>query len=158
MNGSRHKTGGSTNTLQCSAPELPADDGLKLSNDQFRCLSGIVQMRLFGKRIRQLAGMRFREFKASPIALRSTSAGDPDRGRWFPGRYRGAAAPRRQSAPDCIRPQVPDLPERRRAGGPFNADDPTTYYGGGEKGYTDYPSLAQDRGERPKACVNERWR
>ncbi|MEA2819375.1 MAG: N-ethylmaleimide reductase, partial [Bradyrhizobium sp.] len=35
----------------------------------------------------------------------------------------------------------PDLPERLRVGAPFNADDPTTYYGGGEKGYTDYPSL-----------------
>jgi N-ethylmaleimide reductase len=52
----------------------------------------------------------------------------------------------------------PDLPERLRAGGPFNVDDPTTYYGGGEKGYTDYPSLAQDRGEQPKACVDQRWR
>jgi N-ethylmaleimide reductase len=52
----------------------------------------------------------------------------------------------------------PDLPERLRAGGPFNIDDPTTYYGGGEKGYTDYPSLAQDRGERPKVCVDQRWR
>jgi N-ethylmaleimide reductase len=52
----------------------------------------------------------------------------------------------------------PDLPERLRVGGPFNADDPTTYYGGGEKGYTDYPSLAQDRGEQSKACVDQRWR
>ncbi len=52
----------------------------------------------------------------------------------------------------------PDLPERIRAGAPFNTDDPTTYYGGGEKGYTDYPSLAQDRGEQPKACVDQRWR
>jgi N-ethylmaleimide reductase len=52
----------------------------------------------------------------------------------------------------------PDLPERLRLGGPFNIDDPTTYYGGGEKGYTDYPSLAQDRGELPKACVDQRWR
>jgi N-ethylmaleimide reductase len=52
----------------------------------------------------------------------------------------------------------PDLPERFRVGAPLNADDPTTYYGGGEKGYTDYPSLAQDRGEVPKACVDERWR
>jgi len=52
----------------------------------------------------------------------------------------------------------PDLPERLRAGGPFNVDDPTTYYGGGEKGYTDYPSLAQDRGEQPKACVDQSWR
>jgi N-ethylmaleimide reductase len=52
----------------------------------------------------------------------------------------------------------PDLPERLRVGAPFNTDDPATYYGGGEKGYTDYPSLAQDRGEQPKACVDERWR
>jgi N-ethylmaleimide reductase len=52
----------------------------------------------------------------------------------------------------------PDLPERIRSGGPFNTDDPTTYYGGGEKGYTDYPSLAQDRGEQPKPCVDQRWR
>jgi N-ethylmaleimide reductase len=52
----------------------------------------------------------------------------------------------------------PDLPERLRAGVAFNTDDPTTYYGGGEKGYTDYPSLAQDRGEQRKACVDQRWR
>jgi N-ethylmaleimide reductase len=52
----------------------------------------------------------------------------------------------------------PDLPERLRIGAPFNVDDPTTYYGGGEKGYTDYPSLAQDRGEQPKPCVDQRWR
>ncbi|MET3970613.1 alkene reductase [Bradyrhizobium sp. S3.9.1] len=52
----------------------------------------------------------------------------------------------------------PDLPERIRLGAPFNVDDPTTYYGGGEKGYTDYPTLAQDRGEQPKACVDQRWR
>jgi N-ethylmaleimide reductase len=52
----------------------------------------------------------------------------------------------------------PDLPERLRVGAAFNNDDPTTYYGGGEKGYTDYPSLAQDRGEQPKACVDQRWR
>jgi N-ethylmaleimide reductase len=52
----------------------------------------------------------------------------------------------------------PDLPERLRTGAPFNADDPTTYYGGGAKGYTDYPSLAQERGEQPKACVDQSWR
>ncbi len=52
----------------------------------------------------------------------------------------------------------PDLPERLRIGAPLNKDDPTTYYGGGEKGYTDYPSLAQDRGEQPKACVDQNWR
>jgi N-ethylmaleimide reductase len=53
---------------------------------------------------------------------------------------------------------ISDLPERIRLGAPFNIDDPTTYYGGGEKGYTDYPSLAQERGEQPKACVDQRWR
>src|SRR4029079_7089832 len=42
----------------------------------------------------------------------------------------------------------PDLPARWRIGAPFNAEDPTTYRGGGEKGYTAYPSLAQDRGEQ----------
>jgi N-ethylmaleimide reductase len=52
----------------------------------------------------------------------------------------------------------PDLPECLRARSPLNGDDPTTYYGGGPKGYTDYPSLAQDRGEQPKACVDDRWR
>ena len=41
---------------------------------------------------------------------------------------------------------------------PLNADDPATYYGGGAKGYTDYPSLAQERGEAPKPCVDDRWR
>jgi N-ethylmaleimide reductase len=51
----------------------------------------------------------------------------------------------------------PDLPVRLRIGAPLNVDDPTTYYGGGEKGYTDYPSLEQDR-DKPKACVDQRWR
>jgi N-ethylmaleimide reductase len=35
----------------------------------------------------------------------------------------------------------PDLPERLRRGGPFNAPDRKTFYGGGERGYTDYPAL-----------------
>jgi N-ethylmaleimide reductase len=52
----------------------------------------------------------------------------------------------------------PDLPERFRLRAPLNKDDPTTYYGGGAKGYTDYPSLAQERGEQPKPCVDETWR
>jgi N-ethylmaleimide reductase len=52
----------------------------------------------------------------------------------------------------------PDLPERFRLGAPLNADDPATYYGGGAKGYTDYPTLAQERGEQPWPCVDERWR
>ncbi len=52
----------------------------------------------------------------------------------------------------------PDLPERLKSRAPLNESDPSTFYGGGEKGYTDYPSLAQDRGEQPKACVGDRWR
>jgi N-ethylmaleimide reductase len=36
----------------------------------------------------------------------------------------------------------PDLPERFRLNAPLNAPDTTTFYGGSEKGYTDYPSLA----------------
>jgi N-ethylmaleimide reductase len=52
----------------------------------------------------------------------------------------------------------PDLPERFRRHAPLNADDRSTYYGGGAKGYTDYPSLAQERGEQPKSCVDDRWR
>jgi N-ethylmaleimide reductase len=52
----------------------------------------------------------------------------------------------------------PDLPERLRRQAPLNREDPSTFYGGGEKGYTDYPSLAQERGDQPKACVDEAWR
>jgi N-ethylmaleimide reductase len=35
----------------------------------------------------------------------------------------------------------PDLPRRLRAGGPFNTPDRATYYGGTDRGYTDYPEL-----------------
>ncbi|MFF3371882.1 alkene reductase [Streptomyces sp. NPDC002680] len=35
----------------------------------------------------------------------------------------------------------PDLPRRLRQGGPFNTPDPATFYGGDERGYTDYPAL-----------------
>ncbi|HKZ74430.1 MAG TPA: hypothetical protein VJ011_10215 [Steroidobacteraceae bacterium] len=52
----------------------------------------------------------------------------------------------------------PDLPKRFRLRAPLNADDPATYYGGGEKGYTDYPTLEQDAGEQPMPCVDKRWR
>ncbi|HEX8557051.1 MAG TPA: alkene reductase [Pyrinomonadaceae bacterium] len=37
----------------------------------------------------------------------------------------------------------PDLPERFRRGAPLNEPDPTTFYTPGERGYTDYPTLAQ---------------
>src|SRR5450631_2120052 len=48
----------------------------------------------------------------------------------------------------------PDMPERFRLRAPLNADDPATYYGGGAKGYTDYPILS---GEAKVTC-DERWR
>jgi len=35
----------------------------------------------------------------------------------------------------------PDLVERLRAGAPLNTPDKATFYGGGAKGYTDYPTL-----------------
>ncbi|WP_210578355.1 alkene reductase [Streptomyces sp. GESEQ-4] len=35
----------------------------------------------------------------------------------------------------------PDLVERVRSGAPLNTPDPATFYGGGEAGYTDYPTL-----------------
>jgi N-ethylmaleimide reductase len=36
----------------------------------------------------------------------------------------------------------PDLPERFRLGASLNSPDETTFYGGGEAGYTDYPTLS----------------
>jgi len=36
----------------------------------------------------------------------------------------------------------PDLVERLKTGAPLNAPDKATFYGGGAKGYTDYPALA----------------
>ncbi len=33
------------------------------------------------------------------------------------------------------------LPARLAAGGPFNAPDAATFYGGDHRGYTDYPTL-----------------
>ncbi|MFJ2113700.1 alkene reductase [Streptomyces sp. NPDC087850] len=35
----------------------------------------------------------------------------------------------------------PDLPARLKAGGPYNTADPATFFGGDDKGYTDYPAL-----------------
>ncbi|WP_327087837.1 alkene reductase [Nonomuraea sp. NBC_01738] len=35
----------------------------------------------------------------------------------------------------------PDLPERIKAGGPYNAADPASFYGGDHRGYTDYPTM-----------------
>jgi N-ethylmaleimide reductase len=36
----------------------------------------------------------------------------------------------------------PDLVERLKRGAPLNDPDPSTFYGGGAKGYTDYPTLS----------------
>ena len=36
----------------------------------------------------------------------------------------------------------PDLVERIAAGGPYNIPDPQSFYGGDERGYTDYPFLS----------------
>ncbi|MDR3454275.1 MAG: alkene reductase [Rhodoferax sp.] len=38
----------------------------------------------------------------------------------------------------------PDLVQRLRQGAPFNEPDRSTFYGGGAKGYTDYPALASN--------------
>ncbi|GGW13357.1 alkene reductase [Streptomyces capoamus] len=35
----------------------------------------------------------------------------------------------------------PDLPRRLQLGGPFNSPDQATFYGGDDRGYTDYPVL-----------------
>jgi N-ethylmaleimide reductase len=37
----------------------------------------------------------------------------------------------------------PDLVERLKRGAPLNAPDKATFYGGGAKGYTDYPVLCE---------------
>ena len=37
----------------------------------------------------------------------------------------------------------PDFIERLKTNSPMNAADPSTYYGGGAQGYTDYPTLKQ---------------
>jgi len=36
----------------------------------------------------------------------------------------------------------PDLVARLKSGAPLNATDRATFFGGGERGYTDYPALA----------------
>jgi N-ethylmaleimide reductase len=35
----------------------------------------------------------------------------------------------------------PDLPQRFQLNAPLNAPNESTFYGGAEKGYTDYPAL-----------------
>jgi N-ethylmaleimide reductase len=52
----------------------------------------------------------------------------------------------------------PDLPERFRQCALLNEPDPRTFYGGGERGYTDYPSLEQEHGDKPRSTVDTSWR
>ncbi|MFF8847718.1 alkene reductase [Streptomyces sp. NPDC015127] len=35
----------------------------------------------------------------------------------------------------------PDLPARLKAGGPYNTPDPSSFFGGGDQGFIDYPAL-----------------
>ena len=44
----------------------------------------------------------------------------------------------------------PDLVERYAQDAPLNAADPSTFYGGRERGYTDYPALTGDRVARSR--------
>lgn len=68
------------------------------------------------------------------------------------GAYTAEEARRRISAGRCDlvtfgRPFIanPDLPERFRKDAPLNEWDDSTFYGGDAKGYTDYPSLADQK-------------
>lgn len=62
--------------------------------------------------------------------------------------FKRATAAVRQGAVDVVafgRPFIanPDLVERLRAGATLNEPDPGTFYGGGAKGYVDYPTLSE---------------
>lgn len=48
----------------------------------------------------------------------------------------------------------PDLPERFRQNAELNRPDESTYYGGGAKGYVDYPTLKQLKGEEPMTVID----
>ncbi|WP_152208129.1 alkene reductase [Marinobacter changyiensis] len=68
------------------------------------------------------------------------------------GAYTAEEARRRISAGRCDlvtfgRPFIanPDLPERFRKDAPLNEWDDSTFYGGDVKGYTDYPTLADQK-------------
>ncbi len=52
-----------------------------------------------------------------------------------------------QVRPDPVRQAFianPDLVERFKRGAPLNTPDTATFYGGGAKGYIDYPALAPE--------------
>ncbi len=45
----------------------------------------------------------------------------------------------------------PDLPQRFALGAPLNSPDPSTFYGSGPRGYTDYPALGDEAVTRDAA-------
>src|SRR5690606_21248191 len=45
----------------------------------------------------------------------------------------------------------PDFVERYRLGAPLNEPDPATFYGGGARGYVDYPRLEESH---PRAALS----
>lgn len=69
-------------------------------------------------------------------ASRTVASGDADAiafGRWFISN--------------------PDLPHRLQIGAPLNRYDRSTFYGGAEKGYTDYPTLEESAAEKTDETV-----
>jgi N-ethylmaleimide reductase len=75
---------------------------------------------------------------------------------YFPGVLIGAGGFTRESASEAVAEGTvdavafgrafianPDLPRRLEVGAPLNGYDRSTFYGGNEKGYTDYPTLPE---------------
>jgi N-ethylmaleimide reductase len=48
----------------------------------------------------------------------------------------------------------PDLPERYRIGADLNEENGDTFYGGDEKGYTDYPFLSKRANESVQPALD----
>lgn len=93
-----------------------------------------------------------------PRADQGTTEDAPEVSARLRGRFRGpvisAGGFTRESAAEAVERRMadavafgrlfianPDLPERFRRGAPLNAYDRSTFYGGGERGYVDYPAL-----------------
>ena len=101
-----------------------------------------------------LAAMTALKFKAAAATKREPRALQERTQRIHPARLRGAQPRGLRGTPRCY-----DLGyDQPKLNSQDNVEYPTTYCGDGEKGYTGYPSLAQDRGEQPKAYVDQRWR
>ncbi len=128
-------------------------------------------MRLFTSVVRELSGynlayLHLIEGRGSEIGLGDDLHADAlDNARLFRPHYGGtllsAAAYTSQTGHEAIRARYadaiafgrlfianPDLVERFRDGVALNAYDRSTFYGGGEHGYTDYPKANQSMGEK----------